>query len=45
MNTPLTEYYSVSSKGYTKHPNIEVLGIGPPLSKPTQSILSVERDF
>ena len=27
MNVPLIDYYSVSSKGYTKYPNIEVIGV------------------
>jgi hypothetical protein len=48
MNSPLTDYYSVSSRGYTKHPNIEILGIDPvplPQPKTANSVLSVEKDF
>lgn len=41
MSAPLTEYYSVSSRGYTKHPNIEVLGIETLLPRATHSILSL----
>lgn len=27
MNIGAGDYYSVSNKGYTKHPNVEIIGI------------------